>query len=162
MFRKNDTTNPANAASTSNTQAANPPVTFDVNDPAFQAIVSQAVAARLAAMKPEKATANKMSIAGKSERAIKNELQTIKAFKKIGVTATPHVDVFTFNLWVKKGFRPIEGSKSVRVNNLRLFHKSQCRPITKDELKALKESQEAAVARHAAKVVPIGTGASPQ
>ena len=137
------------------TQAANPPVTFDMNDPAFQAIVAQAVAARLAAIEAQKPA--KISMAGKTEKAIKNEIQTVRAFKRIGINATPHVDTFTFNIWISKGMRPKEGSKSVRVNNLRLFHKSQCRPITKDELKAMKEQQTAAIKRHEgnATVVPI-------
>jgi hypothetical protein len=143
------------------TQAANPPVTFDVNDPAFQAIVAQAVAVRLAAFEAEKPA--KLAVAGKSEKAIKNEIQTVRAFKRLGINATPHVDTFTFNIWISKGIRPKEGSKSVRVNNLRLFHKSQCRPITKDELKAMKDQQTAAIQRQqGGKVVPIGTGASPQ
>jgi hypothetical protein len=132
---------------------ANPPVTFDVNDPAFQAIVAQAVAARLAAIEAEKPA--KMTVAGKTEQAIKNEIQTVRAFKKIGIKATPHVDTFTFNKWISMGYRPKEGSKSVRVNNLRLFHKSQCRPITPDELKAMKEQQTAAIKRHDAKVTPL-------
>jgi hypothetical protein len=96
-------------------------------------------------------------MAGKTEKAIKNEIQTVRAFKRIGINATPHVDTFTFNIWISKGMRPKEGSKSVRVNNLRLFHKSQCRPITKDELKAMKEQQTAAIKRHeGGKVIPIG------
>ena len=139
MVRKTTPETPKASA----TQAANPPVTFDVNDPAFQAIVAQAVAARLAAIEAEKPA--KMSIAGKSEQAIKNEIQTVQAFKRIGVKATPHVDTFTFNKWISLGYRPKEGSKSVRVNNLRLFHKSQCRPITAEEKQAMKEQQTAAI-----------------
>lgn len=141
------------------TQAANPPVTFDVNDPAFQAIVAQAVAVRLAAIEAEKPA--KMAIAGKSEQSIKNEIQTVRAFKKIGIKATPHVDTFTFNKWISMGYRPKEGSKSVKVANLRLFHKSQCRPITAAEKASMKEQSEAAVRRHEAKVIPMTSDASP-
>jgi hypothetical protein len=152
-----DTTKPVEAAK----PVANPPVTFDVNDPAFQQIVAQAVAARLAAIEAEKPA--KVAIAGKSEQSIKNEMQTIKAFKRaLGITVTPKVDVLTFNKWIEKGFRPIEGTKSVRVANLRLFHKSQCRPISKDELKAMKEQQQAAIKRHGAKVIPIAGEAHPR
>jgi hypothetical protein len=148
MVRKNEPTK-SEAAKT-----ANPPVTFDVNDPAFQAIVAQAVAARLAVIEAERPA--KVSIAGKSEQSIKNEIAVVRAFKRIGIKATPHVDTFTFNIWVSKGMRPIEGSKSVRVHNLRLFHKSQCRPITAEEKATLKQSQEAAAARHAAgNVTPL-------
>ena len=149
MVRKTTPETPKASA----TQTANPPVTFDMNDPAFQAIVAQAVAARLAAIEAEKPA--KIAIAGKSEQAVKNEIQTVRAFKKIGIKATPHVDTFTFNKWISMGYRPKEGSKSVRVNNLRLFHKSQCRPITSAELKAMKEQQSAAIKRHDAKVTPL-------
>jgi hypothetical protein len=63
------------------------------------------------------------------------------------------------------GLRPVEGSKSVRVGNLRLFHKSQYRVVTADETAKNAEQQAAAVARldkaaKTAKVVPIN--ANPQ
>jgi hypothetical protein len=137
---------------------ASPPVTFDVNDPAFQAIVAQAVAARLAAIEAEKPA--KVSMSGKTDQQLKNEIAVVKAFKKAGFgTVTPHENVKTFNRWVAAGRRPIEGSKSLKVANLRLFHVSQTRPITKDELKAVKDQQQAAIKRHEAKgtatVVPI-------
>src|SRR6266481_6120895 len=89
-----------------------PPVTFDVNDPAFQAILAQAVAVALAAEKAERIEAAKATaLNGKSEQSIKNEIQTVRAFKKIGIKATPHVDTFTFNKWVSMGLRPKEGSR---------------------------------------------------
>jgi hypothetical protein len=144
------------------TQAASPPVTFDVNDPAFQQIVAQAVAARLAAIEAEKPAT--MSVTGKTQKQVQNELQAVRAFKKLGITAKPHIDTFTFNIWVSKGYRPKEGSKSVRVNNLRLFHESQVRKLTAQDQKALKEQKSASEARKAksAKVVPIGAGAPHQ
>jgi hypothetical protein len=147
MARKTETTtNTTKPAS----QAASPPVTFDVNDPAFQAIVAQAVAARLAAIEAEKPA--KMSIAGKSEQSIRNEIAVVKAFKKAGFgNVTPHQDVKTFNKWMAEGRRPIEGSKSLKIKNLRLFHKSQTRPVTAAELKATKEQQNAAIKRHEGK-----------
>ena len=46
---------------------------------------------------------------------------------------------------------PFEGSKSLKVNSLRLFHVSQTREIAKEELKAIRQQQEAAVARHEGK-----------
>jgi hypothetical protein len=140
------------------TQAASPPDTFDVNDPAFQAIVAQAVAVRLAAIEAEKP---KMAIAGKSEASIKNDLAAVRAFKKAGFgVLVPHKNIMTFNRWVELGFRPVEGSKSVKVGNLRLFCKAQCRPLTKDDLKAMQEQKAAHESRkgNAAKgpkVVPI-------
>jgi len=155
-----ETTKPVEAAK----PAANPPVTFDVNDPALQAMLAQAVAVALAAQRaeivtslPAKAATTKISIAGKTEQQIKNEIATVRAFKKIGINATPHVDTFTFNKWIAKGMRPKEGAKSIRVNQLRLFHKSQCRPISPEEMKAMKEQSQAAVARHEQASKPAST-----
>jgi hypothetical protein len=126
---------------------ANPQPTFNVDDPVFQQIVAQAVAVRLAAIEAEKPA--KMSIAGKSEQSIKNEIQTVRAFKRAGISdAKPHVNVFTFNKWASQGFRPKEGSKSVRVANLRLFHVSQVRKLTAEERAAMTEQSAAAVKRH--------------
>ena len=84
----------------------------------------------------------------------------VKAFKKAGFgVVTPHVDVMTFNRWMAKGYRPMEGSKSLKIRNLRLFHKTQVRSITPEERAELEAQSAAAVARHqaeqAAKVVPI-------
>ena len=65
----------------------------------------------------------------------------------------------TFNRWMAKGYRPMEGSKSLKIRNLRLFHKTQVRSITSEERAALEAQSEAAIARQnaeqAAKVVPI-------
>jgi hypothetical protein len=97
-----------------------------------------------------------MTLAGKSEPSIKNELQTIRAFKRAGFgTVTPHKDVMTFNRWVAAGFRPKEGSKSVPVNNLRLFCKAQVRPLTSEEKAKAKDQPTAAKPSKTAKVVPI-------
>jgi hypothetical protein len=133
-------------------KAANPPVTFTVEQ--MNKAVAAAVADAVAKQKT-KVDAAVAAMSVKSDRAIKNELQTIRAFKKIGVNATPHVDTFTFNIWASKGFRPKEGTKAVRVNNLRLFHKSQCRPITAEEVKEMKEQQIAAIKRYEGKVIPM-------
>jgi hypothetical protein len=138
------------------TQAASPPVTFDVNDPAFQAIVAQAVAVRLAAIETEKPAkpAN-----GKSEQSVKNDLAAVRAFRKAGFgTLTAHEDIRTFKRWVEAGFRPVEGSKSVRVQNLRLFCRAQCRPLAKGEAAKMAEQKAAAEGRKG-KVIPIGEGA---
>lgn len=104
----------------------------------------------------------RLSVAGKSERSIKNEIAVVRAFKAKGFgNVTPHVDVKTFNKWMLDGLRPMEGSKSLRVGNLRLFHKSQLRPLTMEEKQAAKAQSEAAIARHTAKVIPM-SDASPQ
>jgi hypothetical protein len=116
--------------------------------------------------KPAKAAKPTMSIAGKTERSIKNEIETVRAFKRAGFgNVTCHVDVLTFNKWMAQGLRPIPGSKSLRVANLRLFHRSQCQPVTAAEKAANKKQQSDALARHdkaakTAKVVSIN--ANPQ
>jgi hypothetical protein len=164
MARKNsNTTN----------QAEPRQATFNLEDPTLQVIIAQAVAARLAVEKAEMLAAQSAkpissgqgpeAANGKSDLSAKNELATIRAFKRAGHgLVVPHVDVFTFNKWVSKGFRPKAGSKAVKVNNLRLFCKIQVREMTKDELKAMKDQRTAATKR-GAKVVPINGGeASPQ
>jgi ribosomal protein L24 len=93
-----------------------------------------------------------MSVAGKSETAIQNELLAIRLFKKAGFqNVVPHQNVKTFNRWMAEGRRPIEGSKSIRVANLRLFHVTQTREVTSAEIKANKKQQADAVARHEGK-----------
>jgi hypothetical protein len=90
-----------------------------------------------------------MAVAGKTTQQVKNELATVKAFKRLGITdIKPRINVLTFRKWTEKGMRPLEKSKAVRVANLRLWHVSQCRPMTADELKANKDQPVAAVARH--------------
>jgi hypothetical protein len=75
----------------------------------------------------------------------------------------PHVDVKTFNKWMlDDGLRPVGGSKSIRVAHLRLFHRSQCRPVTAEEKAATQQQSDAAVARHMGKVIPINAEANPQ
>jgi len=95
-----------------------------------------------------------MAIAGKTDKAIANEILTVKLFKKAGFqNVVPHVNVKTFNLWMKENpaRRPIEGSKSIKVNNLRLFHVTQTREVTAAEKKANAKQQADAVKRHEAK-----------
>jgi hypothetical protein len=142
------------------------------NEPTFsperlQEIIAKAVseaeartrAAVLEEMKAAKSPNNWAT--GKSEASIRNEILVVKAFAKAGFgKVVPHQDVMTFSRWMAQGFRPVEGSESLKIRNLRLFHKSQVRKLTADELKAMKEQQSAAIKRHDAKVVPIGT--SPQ
>jgi nicotinamide mononucleotide adenylyltransferase len=100
-----------------------------------------------------------------SATSAQNEL-VIRAFKAKGFgVVTPRVDVLTFNRWVAKGFRPIEGSRSLKVKSLRLFHKSQVRPISPEERAVLTEQSAAAVERHSkaksAKVHQLNQGALP-
>jgi len=99
-----------------------------------------------------------------SEKSIRNEIAVVKAFKKAGFgDVKPHVDVKTFNKrMLDDGLRPAEGSMSIRVAHLRLFHRSQCRPVTAEEKAARQQQSDAAVARHMGKVIPINAEANPQ
>jgi hypothetical protein len=82
-----------------------------------QASQAKTVAVETAKGKVDKAVQN---VAAKSEKTVKNELETVRAFKKqLGVVAKPRVDTFTFNLWLAKGYRPLEGSKAVRPSGCR-------------------------------------------
>jgi hypothetical protein len=153
---KNTTKAPANETDIS--KAANPMPTLNVNDPAFQAILAQAVEAKMAALAAERPS--KMSIAGKSDKQIKAEMTCIRSFKRAGFgVVKPHEDVKTFNKWAAEGFRPKEGTKAVKVGAFRLFHRSQLRKLTAEEKAKLAEDSAAAIARHkaaeAAKVVPL-------
>jgi hypothetical protein len=104
--------------------------------------------------KPEKPAAN-----GKSEQSTKNDLAAIRAFKKAGYgVLVPHKDIMTFNRWVEVGMRPSEGSHSIKVQNLRLFCRQQCSPLSKDEAKAFKDKAAGKPAK-TAKVVPINSQA---
>lgn len=131
-----------------------PSVTFT---PAkLQAVIAEAVALALAG---KKADGKAAAVAGKTERSIQNEVKTARAFKKAGFAdAVPHVNVKTFNRWMAEGRRPIEGTKSIKVSNLRLFHVSQTRAITVEEREAMQAQSDAAVARHDADKLPRSDG----
>ncbi len=95
-------------------------------------------------------------MAGKSAKPAKRKVPTsadndtlaIKIFTKAGFTdIQPRVNLLTFRKWVELGRRPIEKSKALKVNNLRLWHITQTRIMTKAELKALKEQAAAATVR---------------
>jgi hypothetical protein len=135
---------------------------------ALQAVIAKATADAVAmataalraemqqalASKPGKAAkaGPTLSMAGKSDRSLRNEIDVVKAFKKAGFgSVTPHQNVKTFNRWMADGRRPIEGSKSLTVGNLRLFHVSPTREITSDEKAKNVEQQKAAIDRHTAK-----------
>jgi hypothetical protein len=141
------------------TKAANPVPTFNVNDPLFQKFVQQAVEAKMAAMAAERPA---KSSDGKSQRSLANETATIRAFrKKLGITVKPREDVKSFRLWALDGYRPVEGTKAIKVNSLRLFHRSQVRPLSKEEKQKMLDDQkqaiDRAVAKEASKVVPLTT-----
>jgi hypothetical protein len=140
------------------TRGENPPVTFSpemlaqiVNElTESRRLIAELMAdkAKAAAMPATPAKTAKVSVAGKTEKVIKNELDAIRAFKKIGISnVQPKVNVLTFNKWLERGFRPLEGSKAVRVANLRLWHETQVRPLTKDEQMKAREQLAAYEAR---------------
>jgi hypothetical protein len=149
------------------TAVAAPPVTFTPE--ALQAVIAQAtaqaVAEATASLKAEmqaalaaKSPANN----GKPDRSAENEQATVRTFKRLGIKdIQPHINVLTFRKWTEAGYRPKEGSKAVKVANLRLWHVSQVRPLSKEEIEAMKAQTTAADQRQpkSAKVVPISTGA---
>ena len=85
----------------------------------------------------------------KVDLSAKNDADCIRIFKKAGFKEplTPRVNILTFRKWVENGYRPVEKSKALKVNNLRLWHVSQVRPLTKDEIKAAKTQLAAAKLR---------------
>ena len=144
---------------TTTTQAETGQPTFNLEDPTLKLIVAQAVATALAEQKAEiqeALAAKSTAMNGRSDRSMLNEIAVVKAFKKAGFgNVKPHEDVRTFNRWMAAGYRPIEGSKSLKIKNLRLFHKSQCRPITAEEKQAMQEQSDAALARVKGTVVQL-------
>jgi hypothetical protein len=97
--------------------------------------------------------------ARRQERSIssKNELKTIAVFKKLGYgVVKPKVDVPTFNKWIDQRLRPKEGEHAAKVANLRLFHRSRCRALTKEEKAEFAEKVKPKAARQPrATVIPI-------
>ena len=97
-------------------------------------------------------------MAGKPDLSAKNDLDCIRIFKKAGFKdLQPRVNILTFRKWTEQKRRPVEKSKAYRINNLRLWHFDQTRPMTAAEIKAAKEQPEAAANRKAkgGKVIPI-------
>src|SRR6516165_10536840 len=103
---------------------------FDLNDPAFQAILKEAVAAAMAAQAAENATK------AKSEAKEGINARIVAAFKKAGfkdvvlfdpnkpLSAQPEVTCLTWNKWaIDMGRMVRKGEKSVRVPGypVRLF-----------------------------------------
>src|ERR1700730_2736587 len=92
----------------------------------------------------------------------KDDLAVLRIFKKQGFKdVQPRVNVLTFNKWLELGRRPAEGSKGLKVANLRLFHISQTRPLSSEEKAGLPAEKDKAVAANKRKIVSI-TEAHPQ
>ena len=139
------------------------PVSFSPEE--LQRVIAEAVAAATAKSEFAEALAAEPSAAnGKSQASMQKEIAVVKAFKRAGFgNVMPHVDVMTFNRWVSKGYRPVEGSKSLKVKNLRLFHRTQVRQLTAEERAAMTEQSAAVVKRDdEAKVIPMTSDGSPQ
>jgi hypothetical protein len=93
-----------------------------------------------------------------TSKSAENLAATVRAFKKLGIKdIQPHVNILTFRKWTEAGYRPKEGSKAAKVGGLRLWHVSQVRALTKEEIKNLKDQPEAAAKRQAksATVTPL-------
>jgi hypothetical protein len=117
---------------------------------AQRAELLQAMADQQAKQAPAKAAT------GKSEVSTLNDAKVLKVFKKAGFKdVRPRENVLTFNRWIAEGRRPTEGSKSLAVNNLRLFHISQTRPLTKDDTAKMKDQKAAHEARKGSKVTQL-------
>jgi len=119
--------------------------------------VAQATSALRAEMQTALAAKPSATINGKSDVSAKNDLAVLRTFKRQGFTdIQPRKNVLTFNRWRDLGRRPVEGSKSLKVNGLRLFHITQTRELTKAELAAPKDQPKAAAKpSKGTKVVPI-------
>jgi hypothetical protein len=138
------------STTTTETKAAANPPTFNLDD------VNKILAEALAKQAESMAVAKPSN--GKASKSAENEWAAIKAFQKAGFgKVVPNVDVFTFNRWISQGFRPVEGSKAVKVNNLRLFCAKQVRPLTPEEKQAMQAEIDQAVASNKAKIVSIET-----
>jgi len=135
------------------TQAA-PAVTFSPEQ--LQQYIDEALAKQAAAFKLAMADQQAAKPQAASVSA-KNELAVVRTFKKAGFKdIQPRVNILTFNRWRDlHGRRPVEGSKSLKVNGLRLFHFDQTRPLSKEELAAAKAGPDKAAAPRKGKVVPI-------
>ncbi len=120
-------------------------VTYTLTEKQLKDLLAKA----LAAQKAKPTVVANTGKSAKSLASLANEKAAKIAFKKAGFgDVTPHVDVMTFNRWIAAGFRPMEGSKSLKVKNLRLFHKTQVRGLTVEEKAAMVKQSEDAMARH--------------
>jgi len=128
--------------------------TFDLNDPALQAIIAQAVAVALAAQKHE----------GRSKTDTnKTDQSVVRAFEKKGfknvvlfdrtklLAQQPDVTVLTYNKWLELGRKVKPGEHAVAVKQFRLFHKDQTAIMTTAERKAAFQQAQAKADRKAAK-----------
>jgi hypothetical protein len=112
---------------------ANPPVTLTPE--ALKALMDE-IAALKAQVQAKPVAQPAKETTSQTE---KNIIQCKKLFAKAGYeNVVPNVTVKTFNKWVKEdGMRPREGEHSIVVGKtLRLFHISQLRKLTKDEMPA--------------------------
>ena len=127
-----------------------PAPTFNLAD--VERIVNEAPAKQAQAMAAKPANG----------KAAQLDMQVIRSFKRGGFgVVKPRIDTKTFNVWLAEGKRPLEGSKSVKVGGLRLFHRSQVRELTPAERAQGQAKDDEAVSANKAKIVSI-TEAHPQ
>jgi len=127
---------------------------------ALRNLISEVVAEALS-KRPDTAARN---VLPKQERErIDYEALAVKAFRKAGYgEIKPRIDVKTYNLWLAEGFKVKPVEHGVKVQQLRLFHRSQCRELTAEEKTGFKaKADERIIANKqkidaaAKKVVPI-------
>ena len=101
---------------------ASPAVTFSPE--ALKAVIAAAIAEH-EAQKAQQA---------KSDTSTDMEKLTVKAFARAGFKdVKPRIDTLTYAKWVEQGFKVKEGERAIKVKSLRLFHRSQVEPISKQE-----------------------------
>jgi hypothetical protein len=140
----------ATMARNSQAPVVNPPVTFTPEQ--LQAVIAQAIAEHEAS-KAQKA---------KADTSTEMEKLAVKAFRRAGFgEVLPRVDTKTYGLWVADGFKVKEGEKSIKVKQLRLFHRSQVEPITKAEQAEYLAKRAAKTADKLPPVSPVSEPSKP-
>jgi N-terminal domain of anti-restriction factor ArdC len=119
---------------------------INITPETLQKMIAAAVAEALQSKKDEAIASAKE---GKSERSIKNEIQTVKAFQKAGFKdVKPHETVMTYNRWLAAGRKVKKGEQSIKVKNLRLFHIDQTEVISPDEKAAELAKMQDIIRKH--------------
>jgi hypothetical protein len=81
---------------------------------------------------------------GLTERQIKNDSAVIRAFKKLGISVKPRIDVMTYNMWLKQGRKVRPGQKAKAfvkgVGNLFTLDQTDTFHETKAELRQIGEA----------------------
>ncbi len=130
------------ARSTTQAPVAHPTFTPE----ALQRVIAEAIAAHEAS-KAQKA---------KADTSTEMERLAVKAFRRAGFgEVKPRVDTLTYGKWVEQGFKAKAGEHAIKVRNLRLFHRSQVEPISKQEQAEYLAKREAKTADKLPKPSPV-------